>query len=289
MRGRLGDSWPKSSAKIAQGRDRAIRYDRSVPTRSVPIAIPVAGVRAARWTSDELYRGIKGVHAIARVDRGSSEWWAGGRVWTSTPGTFQLKQPGDVHRELRRDGPSTFQIIALDESFVAAAVRGARVGALGCHQFAANDERAAAFARLHAAIDRGADSLALEVAAAEAAAAFAEQLTGTDSSGDWRRPVRRAVAFMREQLAEPLKLDAIAAHAGLDKFHLSRAFRTQVGLPPHAFLTQLRVSRAKELLAAGMAPSSVAPLVGFYDQSQLHRHFRRIVGTTPGAFRASPR
>jgi AraC-like DNA-binding protein len=42
--------------------------------------------------------------------------------------------------------------------------------------------------------------------------------------------------------------------------------------------------RAKELLAAGVRPSEIAPRVGFYDQSQLNRHFRRIVGTTPGAY-----
>jgi len=42
--------------------------------------------------------------------------------------------------------------------------------------------------------------------------------------------------------------------------------------------------RAKELLAAGVRPSEIAPRVGLYDQSQLNRHFRRIVGTTPGAY-----
>jgi len=42
--------------------------------------------------------------------------------------------------------------------------------------------------------------------------------------------------------------------------------------------------RAKELLAAGVKPSEIAPRVGFYDQSQLNRHFRRLVGTTPGAY-----
>jgi AraC-like DNA-binding protein len=42
--------------------------------------------------------------------------------------------------------------------------------------------------------------------------------------------------------------------------------------------------RAKELLAAGVKPIEVAPSVGLYDQSQLNRHFRRLVGMTPGAY-----
>jgi AraC-like DNA-binding protein len=79
-------------------------------------------------------------------------------------------------------------------------------------------------------------------------------------------------------------LDALADHAGTDKFHLCRAFRAEVGLPPHAYLTRLRIMRAKELLAAGVKPCEVAQRVGLYDQSQLNRHFRQIVGTTPGAY-----
>jgi len=98
------------------------------------------------------------------------------------------------------------------------------------------------------------------------------------------RPVRRALALIRERVADDISLDDLATHAKLDKFHLCRAFRDQVGLPPHAYLTQLRIMRAKELLAAGTKPKDVAPRVGLYDQSQLNRHFRRIVGMTPGHF-----
>jgi len=98
--------------------------------------------------------------------------------------------------------------------------------------------------------------------------------------------VRRALALMRERLADALTLDELADHARLDKFHLCRAFRSQVGMPPHAYLTQLRILHAKQLLAAGTRPKDIAPQVGLYDQSQLNRHFRRIVGMTPGQFSA---
>src|SRR6185295_17299209 len=217
------------------------------------------------------------------IDSGRSEWWGGGRLWRSEPGGLQLKQPGDVHRDAVRDGVSRFQIALFDARLVEAACHGTRPRPLRRHQLEPGDPRGAAFDRLHTAIAHGAQHLALEVAVSEALAALATELTGAAPTGS-RRAVRRAIDLLFERMTEQVTLDAIADHAGLDKFHLSRAFRAEVGLPPHAYLTHLRIERAKQLLAAGVRPSDVAPRVGFYDQSQLHRHFRRIVGTTPGRY-----
>jgi AraC-like DNA-binding protein len=83
-------------------------------------------------------------------------------------------------------------------------------------------------------------------------------------------------------LEQGITLNALAQQAGLDKFHLCRAFREEVGMPPYAYLTHLRISRAMGLLARGQGPSEAALRVGLYDQSQLNRHFKRIVGLTPG-------
>uniref|UniRef100_UPI0012E1DA04 helix-turn-helix domain-containing protein n=1 Tax=Nonomuraea sp. SBT364 TaxID=1580530 RepID=UPI0012E1DA04 len=79
-------------------------------------------------------------------------------------------------------------------------------------------------------------------------------------------------------------LRELAAAVGATPFALVRAFRLAYGLPPHAYLTQLRVRRARELLARGTPPAEAALAAGFCDQSHLSRHFRRIVGTTPGAY-----
>jgi AraC-like DNA-binding protein len=99
--------------------------------------------------------------------------------------------------------------------------------------------------------------------------------------------VRRARAFLHDALSDKVTLDDLAAHAGLDKFHLVRAFRAEVGLPPYEYLTHLRVWKARELLERGALVADAAQSVGFYDESQLHRHFRRIVGITPGRFSRS--
>jgi AraC-like DNA-binding protein len=248
-----------------------------VAARIHVLAVSVPDLHAFRWSSDELHAGMKETYVIARVESGRSSYWSGGKVRSGGPGSLQIMQPGDVHRDASREGPITLQIIKFPARTVESVTGKIRVHP----HLAAGDERGAAFQRLHDAVSAGADRLALEIAVAEAISAFASV---GDAKCEHTRPVRRAIELLREQLTEPVTLDDLAAHAGLDKFHLCRAFRSQIGLPPHAYLTRLRIMRAKELLAAGVKPVDIAPQVGLYDQSQLNRHFRRIVGTTPGQY-----
>src|SRR6202022_3092051 len=64
--------------------------------------------------------------------------------------------------------------------------------------------------------------------------------------------------FLHEALADKVPLDDLATHAGLDKFHLVRAFRAEVGLPPYEYLTHARVSKARELLQRGALVADAA-------------------------------
>ncbi len=244
-----------------------------------PLAVSVPGLRATRTTTTALLEGVKDYYAIGRVERGRSAWWGGGKTWRCGPGSVQVKQPGDVHRDLERDGPMTWVVIALPSEDVERARDGRR--ALAYPQLEAGDERAAPFHRLHDAVCAGADRLALEVSVTEAIAAFALL---SRPQPNHTRPVRRALEYLRERMADGITLDDLAEQAGLDKFRLCRAFRAEVGMPPHAYLTRLRILRAKRLLRSGVRASEVAAHVGLYDQAQLTRHFRKIVGVTPARY-----
>lgn len=244
-----------------------------------PLAVSVPGLRATRTTATALLEGVKDYYAIGRVERGWSEWWGGGQTWQSGPGSVQVKQPGDVHRDLLRDGPMTWVVITLPTDEVERARDGRK--ALAFPQLEAEDARGAPFQRLHDAVCAGAERLTLEVTVAEAIGAFA-LISRREPSHS--RPVRRALEYLRERMTESITLEDLALHAGLDKFHLCRAFRAQIGMPPHAYLTRLRILRAKRLLQSGLRASEVAPRVGLYDQAQLTRHFRRIVGVTPARY-----
>ncbi|MFD0354313.1 AraC family transcriptional regulator [Streptomyces sp. NPDC127110] len=107
------------------------------------------------------------------------------------------------------------------------------------------------------------------------------------------RPVRgagaadaeRARAVLEERMAAPPSLEQLAAELGTSPFALLRAFRERYGMPPHTWLTDARVRRARRLLDAGTPPAEAAVTVGFTDQPHLNRHFTRIVGVPPGAYR----
>jgi AraC-like DNA-binding protein len=105
-------------------------------------------------------------------------------------------------------------------------------------------------------------------------------------AGAEREAVRRARDYLDAHAADEVTLTGLAEVAGLSPYHLCHAFRRDVGLPPHAYQIQARVRRAQGLLGSGMYPAEVAQAVGFVDQAHLTRHFKRIIGVTPGRYRS---
>lgn len=76
----------------------------------------------------------------------------------------------------------------------------------------------------------------------------------------------------------------LASLVGLSRYHFVRSFRRAFGMPPHAYLNQLRLLAAKRLLKEGRSPGETAAAVGFFDQSHLTRLFKRAYGITPGVY-----
>ncbi|EQM71424.1 AraC family transcriptional regulator [Pseudomonas tohonis] len=95
----------------------------------------------------------------------------------------------------------------------------------------------------------------------------------------------RARDYLHAHLDEEIGLDDLARATGVDRFRLTRAFKAAFGLAPHAYLIQLRLARARTLLARGDTPAQVASALGFADQSHLGRWFRRAYRLTPADYR----
>ncbi|MEU0134566.1 AraC family transcriptional regulator [Streptomyces sp. NPDC006296] len=99
----------------------------------------------------------------------------------------------------------------------------------------------------------------------------------------------RRVAYALRDLLDEHVVAGLALREAAERLHchhthLVRAFSREFGLAPHQYLTGRRVDLARRLLLGGMRAPEVATSTGFYDQSHFSRHFKRVVGTSPGHY-----
>jgi AraC family transcriptional regulator len=106
-----------------------------------------------------------------------------------------------------------------------------------------------------------------------------------------RGRLRAVVEYIEEHLDAGPTLAQLAAVVRLNPYHFARQFKAATGLPPHQYVIRRRVERAKQLLQAGtdLSLAEIALRAGFSDQSQFSHHSKRLVGVTPGQFRAPAR
>lgn len=90
--------------------------------------------------------------------------------------------------------------------------------------------------------------------------------------------------LLDQRLIDGVALDEAARLLHAHPAHLVRAFSGVFGIAPHQYVVSRRVDLARRLLLDGQPPREVATAAGFYDQSHLNRHFKRVVGTTPGLY-----
>ena len=101
--------------------------------------------------------------------------------------------------------------------------------------------------------------------------------------GNERWAVKHVKNYLESHYTENVTLEELARITNLSPFHLVRVFRKEVGLPPHAYQTRLRLNHAKTLLARGITIGEAALKAGFFDQSHFTNHFRKVFGYPPGA------
>ena len=151
------------------------------------------------------------------------------------------------------------------------------------HRWAANS-----ILSLHKAISQGASSLECESRVlwtlAQLIKRYAEVNTTEYSLGTERKAVQQARHYIEECFAEGITLNQLARHVALSPYYFLRVFHAEVGMPPYAYLESVRVRHAQRLIETGRPLAEVALEVGFGSQSQLTRHFKKIIGATPGQY-----
>lgn len=105
-------------------------------------------------------------------------------------------------------------------------------------------------------------------------------------AGPVDRRLRRAIEFMHDNFGRELGLEEIASAAYLSEYHFARLFKQITRVTPHVYLANLRLERARKLLAETALPiSEIAAMVGYQSQSHFSKMFKSVVGITPRIYR----
>jgi AraC family transcriptional regulator len=112
----------------------------------------------------------------------------------------------------------------------------------------------------------------------------------TLASNSLSTTLSEAVDYMMANIDGAINLSDIAQATNRSPSHVARMFRTELGMPPHRYLINLRVDKARRLLEkTSMSIAEIAYECGFSHQEHLTRLFRRHCDTTPAAYRRSKR
>jgi AraC-like DNA-binding protein len=258
--------------------------------------LPGIELFAARYSRRTFGRHTHAAIAVGVVDDGCGEFLWHGSTHRVPRNSLVLIGPGEPHtggiaRHSPSEEPLTYRMLYIEPA-LAERLLDRELPSFAFVDAGPRDERLAGVLRqLFSLLDQQQDTLAAEGGVSRALnALYTKYGAGRMSARDRDAREPSAVARIRDFLhacpARNISLTELAAIVDLHPAYLNRVFRQATGLPPHAYRTQLRIERARQLLADGIAIANVAQMVGFSDQSKLTNHFSRTVGVSPAQYRA---
>jgi AraC-like DNA-binding protein len=225
---------------------------------------------------------------VAMMERGAASFELDDTDQRADDGELFVLEPESVHTGVAAvPGGWAYKVLYLDPALIGAWAEEDAVPQAARWVVFRDEGLRAALHGAHRALAEEPPGLAVDAAVLAAVDALRPHLEPGPPAprmGPEHAAVRRARAYLEERWDAPVTLAELAAHAGLSRFELARTFRAQIGLPPHAFQLDLRIARARSLLAAGDPPAAVAAACGFCDQAHLTRVFKRGVGVTPARY-----
>lgn len=109
----------------------------------------------------------------------------------------------------------------------------------------------------------------------------------TSTKTEIYRRLHWSLDFLHETFADNISVERLAEEACLSTFHYKRLFTEVFKVPPHQYLINLRLDKARTLLHSDAKISEVCKQVGWKDPSSFARLFRKRFETTPNQFRAN--
>lgn len=98
-------------------------------------------------------------------------------------------------------------------------------------------------------------------------------------------PIYKGIVYINKNYCSKIPVQQAAALCNMSESTFRRKFFTIFGMQPHAYIDNLKIQKAKELLQSGAYNvNEVADFLGFYDASHFHKFFKKHCGIAPGEY-----
>lgn len=238
-------------------------------------------------------------YAVGVIERGALGFFYRGENVVAASGDINLCIPGEMHTggPLAEDGwtyrmfyiePTVLTRIASEMAGKSRELPFFQLGTICDYQLAHKLRNVHTYLEQHQAQDGAATSLEQEThftnLLGELICRYSDDPPHEVMAGSEPRAVQDVKTYLEQHYAEDVSLADLANLTQLSRYHLLRVFASRTGVPPHAYLRQVRLRRAKDLLSAGCSIAEVAVSTGFNDQSHFTRWLKRLWGVTPGQY-----
>jgi AraC-like DNA-binding protein len=245
----------------------------------------------ARYTAQTFTRHTHEEYAIGVIERGALGFYYRHVNWVASAGAISLCIPGEIHTgQAAADEGWMYRMFYLDPQLmcgIASEIASAPSDVPFFRSGVVDDpELAASLLQLHIRIEQQ-DALVMEIEAhfietlSRFIIRYADKSLRPRVLTEEPDAVASIKGYLQDRYAEDISLDDLSQLTHFSRFHLLRVFRQQMGVPPHTYLRQVRLRRAKQMLTQGTPIAEVAAATGFADQSHLTKWFKRLWGFTP--------
>jgi AraC-like DNA-binding protein len=237
-------------------------------------------------------RHFHATYVIEVVEGGRNEFWCDGHIYSAEPNDIIVIHPGDIHTGY----PAGFTALSYRSFYptknLMASVQKElydnpdvpRFRSCVVHDFRLSEM----FRQAHILMEGSHSGITgrrlFILALKELVKRYSSRSIARKEHPFTSNRIKPALDFLADSYQNNISLMDLSTFCGLSEYHFIRTFKRLTGLAPYQYVIATRIEESRKLLSEGMSIAEAAVQTGFCDQSHLSRHFKRLLGITPGKY-----